>query len=161
MNVDTFFTPSIVHVQRSTPLQEAAVIMRRHHVGALVVIDDATEFDQRPVGIVTDRDIVIKAVAEGLSAQRATVGDIMTQALATILRTDTLQQALELMRTRGVRRLAVAEADGALAGILSLDDVVDAFGAELAGLQGIARNEIAREITAVSNLRTPTGAART
>lgn len=152
MTVENFFTPSIVFARRSTCLQEAAAIMRSSHVGALVVTDDRPDAD-RPVGIVTDRDLVIKAIADGLSPYGCTVGEIMTEALATVLRTDTLKQALELMRERGVRRLAVAEPDGALAGIISLDDIVDAAGAQFGALHGIVRNEIAREIATPSNVR--------
>ena len=148
MLVNEVFTSAVVRASRSTTLQEAARIMRNQHVGALVVTDEGVERD-RPLGIVTDRDIVIKAVAEGLSVQQATLGEIMTQALATVLRTDTLQAALELMRTRGVRRLAVADANGELAGILSMDDVVDRFAAEVGALHGILGNELAREIAQV------------
>jgi len=147
MLVNEIFTTAVVRVGRSTTLQDAAKLMRRQHVGALVVTDEGLERD-RPLGIVTDRDIVIKAVAEGLSAQAA-VEKIMTQALATVLRTDTLAQALDLMRTRGVRRLAVAEANGELAGILSLDDVVDRLAIEVGALHGILGNELTREIAQV------------
>ena len=144
MLVNEVFTSAVVRVGRSATLQDAARLMRRQHVGALVVTDEGLERD-RPLGIVTDRDIVIKGVAEGVSAQSA-IGEIMTQALATVLRTDTLAQALELMRTRGVRRLAVAEGNGELAGILSLDDVVDRLAGEVGALHGILGNELTREI---------------
>jgi len=149
MIVSEVFTSAVVRASRSTTLQEAAKLMRKQHVGALVVTDEGLERD-RPLGIVTDRDIVIKAVAEGLPVQRATVGDIMTQALATVLRTDTLTQALELMRTRGVRRLAVAEANGELAGIVSMDDIVDRLAGEIGAMHGILGNELAREIAQVA-----------
>jgi CBS domain-containing protein len=119
--------------------------MRKHHVGALIVTDEGLDSD-KPVGIVTDRDIVIKAVADGLPGTLAKLEEIMTRALATVLRTDTLEHALDLMRTRGVRRLAVAEANGELAGFLSIDDVVDRLSAEVSGLHGILGNELSREI---------------
>jgi predicted transcriptional regulator len=148
MLVSEVFTATVVRTSRSTTLQEAAQLMRRQHVGALVVTDEGMERD-RPLGIVTDRDIVIKAVAEGMAVQHTTVGEIMTQALATVLRTDTLQQALELMRTRGVRRLAVAEPNGEIAGIVSIDDIVDRFAAEVGAMHGILANELSREIAQV------------
>ena len=144
MLIEDIFTSAVVRVSRSTTLQDAARIMRKQHVGALVVTDEGLERD-RPLGIVTDRDIVVKGLAEGRGAQ-AEVGEIMTQALATVLRTDTVTQALELMRTRGVRRLAVAEASGELAGILSLDDIVERLAGEVGALHGILGNELAREI---------------
>jgi CBS domain-containing protein len=146
MLVDRIFTSSVVRAPRSMSLQEAAALMRERHVGCLVVTEDGIHSD-RPVGIVTDRDLVIRALAEGLSPQRASIGEVMTQALATVLRTDRLSQALELMRSRGVRRLAVAEADGELAGMLSLDDILDALAAQIGGMQGIVGSELAREIS--------------
>jgi CBS domain-containing protein len=148
MLVSELFTSAVVRTSLSTTLQDAAKLMRRRHVGALVVTDEGLERD-RPLGIVTDRDIVIKAVAEGRSVQQATVGEIMTQALATVLRTDTIVQALELMRTRGVRRLAVAEPTGELAGIVSMDDIVDRLAAEVGAMHGILGNELAREIAQI------------
>lgn len=148
MLINEVFTSAVVRTSISTTLQDAAKLMRRQHVGALVVTDEGLERD-RPLGIVTDRDIVIKAVAEGLSVQQATVGEIMTQALATVLRTDSLQQALELMRTRGVRRLAVAEPNGELAGILSMDDIVDRLAADVGAMHGVLGNELAREIAQI------------
>ena len=148
MLVSDVFTSAVVRVSRSASLQDAARIMRKHHVGALVVTDEGLERD-RPLGIVTDRDIVIKGVADGRPAQSA-VGEIMTQALATVLRTDTLTQALDLMRTRGVRRLAVAEPGGELAGIVSMDDIVDRLAGEIGAMHGILGNELAREIAQVA-----------
>jgi CBS domain-containing protein len=117
--------------------------MRDRHVGALLVFEEWPH-DDRPVGMITDRDIVVHAVANGASPHRSKVGEIMTPGLATVLRSASVADALEIMRSRGVRRLAVAEDDGKLAGIVSLDDIVDAIG-WLSGISGILRSEIARE----------------
>ena len=144
MTVENVFTPSLVKASRMATVQEAARLMRKHHVGALIVTDEGLDRD-KPVGIVTDRDIVIKAVADGLP-HGTRLEEVMTQALATVLRSDTLEHALELMRTRGVRRLAVAEPGGELAGFLSFDDVVDRLAAEVAGVHGVLGNELSREI---------------
>jgi len=154
MTVENVFTPSIVKAGRSATVQEAARLMRKHHVGALIVTDEGLDRD-KPVGIVTDRDIVIKAVAEALLGPQTKLEEIMTQALATVLRTDTLNHALDLMRTRGVRRLAVAEPDGDLAGFLSIDDIVDQLASEVAGLHGVLGNELAREIAQTRASKAP------
>jgi CBS domain-containing protein len=155
MTVENVFTPSLVKASRAATIQEAARLMRKHHVGALIVTDEGLDRD-KPVGIVTDRDIVIKAVADGL-AHGTRLEEVMTQALATVLRSDTLEHALELMRTRGVRRLAVAEASGELAGFLSIDDVVDRLAGEVAGVHGVLGNELSREI-AQTRASNPAGA---
>ncbi|HZQ73855.1 MAG TPA: CBS domain-containing protein [Burkholderiales bacterium] len=144
MTVENVYTPSIVKASRGATIQEAARLMRQHHVGALIVTDEGLDRD-KPVGIVTDRDLVLSALAEGLPLDTR-LEQVMTQALATVLRTDPLRQALEVMRTRGVRRLAVAEPGGELAGFLSLDDVVDQLAGEVAELHGLLGNELAREI---------------
>lgn len=146
MNVESVFTPSIVCTRRSASVLEAARLMKRNHVGALLVNEDLPHSD-RPVGVVTDRDLVIKALAEDRSPQQCTVGEVMTPSLVTVLRSDTLQHALGLMRNRGVRRLAVAEPGGKLAGMVSLDDIVDALAGELAALHGILSSELTREIS--------------
>jgi len=159
MLVESVFTPSIVHIPRSATIRQAAVKMRDNHVGTLVVTEEGNP--NRPVGIVTDRDLVIKGMADAATTWSCPVGDIMTAALATVLRTDPLQKALELMRSRGVRRLAVAEAsDGSLAGILCFDDVVDAIALEACSLHGVVRNEISREI-ALTAQKVATDAGRT
>jgi CBS domain-containing protein len=153
MTVEAVFTPSLVKATRATSVRDAARLMRKHHVGALILTDVGLERD-KPVGIVTDRDIVIKAVAEGVPPDTP-VEQVMTQALATVLRTDTLQHALEVMRTRGVRRLAVAEAGGELAGFISIDDIVDQLAAEVAGVHGVIGSELSREMAQTRALADP------
>ena len=158
MNIESIFTPTVVRTQTSATLQEAAALMRERHVGALVVTGEGEDME-RPVGIVTDRDLVIQAMAEGKSPREVTVGQVMTKALATVLRTASAHEALELMRSRCVRRLAVAEPNGSLAGILSIDDIVDALATNLSGVKGIVRHGLEREMAAVAADRA-TGAAR-
>src|SRR3970040_1921512 len=113
MKVERIFTPDVVRAERSTPLTQAAALMRDRHVGALLVTEDRP-FDARLLGIVTDRDLVIGAMAEGVAPQECTVGALMTPALATVARSAGLGEALETMRSRGVRRLIVVEHDGSL-----------------------------------------------
>jgi CBS domain-containing protein len=145
MKVETILTPDIVRIQRSASLDQAAALMRDRHVGALLVTEDRP-YDDRPLGILTDRDLVIQAMAAGIAPQECSVGEIMTPAIATVPLAASLGEALAMMRSRGIRRLAVSRDDGSLAGIVSLDDIVDALGAELAGLSGILRSELEREI---------------
>jgi len=145
MNITSVQTPNIVRIERSATLDKAAALMRERHVGALIVSEDQP-YAERTLGIVTDRDLVIKAMAEGIAPRSCTVGEVMTPALATVLSTASVSEALRIMRTRGIRRLVVGEPDGKLVGIVSLDDIIDMFGAELAGLSGILRNELEREM---------------
>jgi CBS domain-containing protein len=145
MKVDSILTPEVVRIERSATLESAARLMRERHVGALLVTEDSPHRD-RFAGIVTDRDIVLKGVAENLAARVSTVAEVMTPATASIELGAELTEALAVMRSRGVRRVLVMRADGGLAGLVSLDDIVDALGDQLAGLSGILRSELEREM---------------
>ena len=105
-------------VEVSTPVVEAAKLMKSEDVGSLPV----TEGD-RLVGMVTDRDIVIRVVAEGKDVQTSTVGEIASRDLVTVDPQQDLDEALRLMAQHQVRRLPVVEEDGRLVGILAQADV--------------------------------------
>jgi CBS domain-containing protein len=106
------------HVETSTSVAEAAKLLKSENVGSLPV----TESD-RLVGMVTDRDIVVRVVAEGKDVQSATVGEIASRDLVTIDPQQDLDEALRLMAKHQVRRLPVVEEDGRLVGILAQADV--------------------------------------
>jgi CBS domain-containing protein len=131
MNVGEIRSRNIVRAPRSCALLQAAILMRQHHVGALLVTEDPPN-DDRVVGIVTDRDLVLRAMALGLGPGDATLGDVMSSELTTIRADSLLHDAIEEMRRQGVRRLGVTAEDGALVGLISFDDVVDAIAARLA-----------------------------
>jgi CBS domain-containing protein len=105
-------------VETSTSVAEAAKLLKSENVGSLPV----TEGD-RLVGMVTDRDIVVRVVAEGKDVQSATVGEIASRDLVTIDPQQDLDEALRLMAKHQVRRLPVVEEDGRLVGILAQADV--------------------------------------
>ena len=120
-------------------------MMRRYHVGALLVTEDEPGTDQA-IGIVTDRDLVVQAVAEGIDPQDATVDEVMTGEISGVSELADAHEAMVVMREAGVRRLAVTGDGGALVGILSFDDIVDALSVELANLAGVIRSERGKEI---------------
>ncbi len=105
-------------VESSTQVAEAAKLMKSENVGSLPV----TEGD-RLVGMVTDRDIVVRVVAEGKDVQSATVGEIASKDLVTVDPQQDLDEALRLMAQHQVRRLPVVEEDGRLVGILAQADI--------------------------------------
>ncbi|HZP91562.1 MAG TPA: CBS domain-containing protein [Burkholderiales bacterium] len=140
MNVERIYSRNIVRVPRSSTLRDAAILMRDYHVGALLVTEDAPNED-RVMGIVTDRDLVLQAMAEGIGPDDATIGEVMTPDLVTIEGEADLHEAMETMRENGVRRLAVTADSGALVGVVSFDDVVDALAAEVGSLAGILKSE--------------------
>ena len=105
-------------VSSSTSVAEAAKLMKSEDVGSLPVTDG-----DRLVGMVTDRDIVVRVVAEGKDVQSATVGEIASRELVTVDPQQDLDEALRLMAKHQVRRLPVVEEDGRLVGILAQADV--------------------------------------
>ena len=100
---------------------------------------------RRAVDIVTDRDLVLQAMANGRGPADVVVGDVMSQGLAAVKESADVFEAIETMRTCGVRRLAVADANGALLGVISRDDVVAALGVELGGLASVVSTELKAE----------------
>ena len=112
----------IVSAPASTPVGEISRLMRTHHVGSVVVT--AGNGARTPVGILTDRDIVVEVLAMGLDAASLTAGDVMTASPATVPEDEDALWTLKVMRDRGVRRLPVVKRDGELAGMIALDDLM-------------------------------------
>jgi len=116
--------PFVVTIESGSSVREAARLMREHHVGDLVVVDDHGA-GPHPIGIITDRDIVIGLVApEVIDLEGLRVDEVITRDLVTIDEMDTLAEAAVVMRENGIRRLPVVDADGTLRGILTLDDIL-------------------------------------
>ncbi|ODS98053.1 MAG: hypothetical protein ABS56_07125 [Lautropia sp. SCN 69-89] len=143
MNVGDASTRGVVTCLATTSLAEVASRMRDRHVGAVVVVDD--EQRRRPIGVVTDRDIVIEIVATGLDANVIMAGDVMLDGLVTVTGESDPLEAARLMRSRGVRRLPVVDRDGALAGIVTLDDLVHLLSTEMGHLARLIERQPRRE----------------
>jgi len=123
MLLKEFCTTEVASCSRETTVAEAAQIMLRKHVGDVVVVDDPDD-DFSPVGLVTDRDIVIKVLGKGLDPRKTTVAEIMQTPLVSASEEEDTSVAIERMRNHGVRRLPVTRGHGKLAGIVSLDDLL-------------------------------------
>ena len=144
MKIERIYTRSVVGASRNDTLEQAAAAMRRFHVGALLVVEPA---DHRPevVGIVTDRDLVLQALAEGMNAHRVKVEKVMSPVVASVPEGADVLEAIDRMRAAGVRRLMVTDENGSPAGILSLDDIVDGLATELASAAALMKTERGRE----------------
>jgi CBS domain-containing protein len=119
----------VVTAAPGTTLADAAGLMRRTHVGALVVIEERAG-GRWPVGIVTDRDLAVALTTPGTDAATP-VGAVMTRTLVVAGEQDDFFDGLAKMRRFGVRRLPIVAADGRLRGIITLDDVIDVLSAKL------------------------------
>jgi CBS domain-containing protein len=119
---------------------QAAVRMRQRAVGTLIVVNS----DRRPIGIVTDRDLMERVLAGAKDPNATRVREVMTPEPTTICEEDSIEMALALMREGGLRRLPVVDADGILVGLVSLDDVLMLMGEEMAQVSEMLRRETPR-----------------
>lgn len=133
-----------VRCDADATLPEVAALMRRHHVGDVVVVQER-DGRQVPLGIVTDRDIVIETMALDLDAKLFTAGDIMMSPPVTVPLSAGFVDTLRLMRAHGIRRLPVVDDSGALAGIVTADDIVRLLSLELSLLTGAIASEQRQE----------------
>jgi CBS domain-containing protein len=115
-----------VSALRSVRVSDAARLMRDHNIGAIVVVDG-----RKPIGIVTDRDIVTRIVASEKDPAAVTVGEIMTEMPAVADEGVALHEALRLCGAEGIRRLPLVDRNGDLVGMLSLDDLLRRLAAEM------------------------------
>ncbi len=138
----------VVVTPRKTSVLDAAKLMRQHHVGDIVVTDEIAG-RRVPVGIVTDRDIVLEVLAQELDATSLSAGDIMSSDLITVRENEGVFQTIQLMRAKGARRAPVVNSEGALVGIVSVDDLVELLAEELSQLAKL----IAREQKLEAELR--------
>jgi predicted transcriptional regulator len=135
----------VIFVTQDEPVQCAAELMRKHHVGNLVVTEFGDQ-DKVPVGIITDRDIVLEVVAKGIDSTEITVGDILSQDPPLVANeADDISDALEAMREQGVRRVPVVGSRHELVGVFALDDVLQQIAFQLGTMADIVGSQRRQE----------------
>jgi len=133
----------ILDVAYCTPratILEAAHLMRKNHTGDLVVVDDGEERHE-PLGVITDRDIVVEVLAKGLDPAKTLVGSVIRTPVVLAREDEDSTQALERMRVHGVRRMPVVGSRGKLVGIVTVDDMVKRLAMEASALTEIVSRE--------------------
>ena len=141
MTVGDICTRNVVVAPKTETIVDAAKRMRSSHVGDLVIVENR-HGQHVPIGIVTDRDIVISVVAgDPVHINCLLVGDAMSSDLVTARDQDTIESALEKMREHGVRRLPIVDETGALVGILTIDDVLQHLAAQQRELVALVGRE--------------------
>ena len=141
MPIGDFCKRDVVVTDRNATVMAAARLMRDNHVGA-VVVGDA---NGRPVGIVTDRDMVVEVLACGLDPETILVEDIMLESLHTVSEREGVFTTIRLMREHGVRRLPVVNGTGELEGIISLDDLIALLATETEEISKLIARERTKE----------------
>jgi CBS domain-containing protein len=152
MRIGDICSRNVARVTPRTDVREASLLMRNLHVGTLVVVE-IEQGRERPVGIVTDRDIVVAILAPGARAEGIRVGDVMPRELFVIGEGQGVFEVFRSMAEHGVRRLPVVAADGSLAGMVSGDDLLRVVAAELASFATALRREAEQEKLARGALR--------
>jgi CBS domain-containing protein len=128
MNLNDIFTRNVVTAGPEETLAAVALQMQEHNVGTVVVVES-----QRPVGIITDRDLALALGARGVSPQAA-VQNVMTRHVLAIPEDTSIYTATQFMREREVRRLPIVDREDRLVGIVTLDDLLRFLGRELYNL---------------------------
>jgi CBS domain-containing protein len=142
MDVAQLCSRNVISVRKTDEVVEAARRMREHHVGYIVVVEpDFAGSTLRPIGVLTDRDIVVGIVAKERDPRSLVVGDVMTENPVVLDQFASITTAVREMRRIGVRRMPVTGELGQLVGVLSLDEVLEALAGELQNLSGAVRTE--------------------
>ena len=121
-------------------LRRAAELMRERHVGSVIVVDA-----DRPVGMLTDRDITVRVYQDGREPGTTKVGEVMSQPVHTVPFDATVAEAIRMMRRHRIRRLPLTSHDGSLYGLVAMDDLVITLGRQLAELGQVIKREQANE----------------
>ena len=144
MLLNEICTPDVVYCSADSTALAAARLMRERHVGDVVVVEEPNG-DQVPIGVVTDRDIVVEVIAQEQDPAKVTVREIMRTPVVVAQATEEVSQAVERMKVHGIRRIPVMGESHRLVGILCLDDLLKQIAAEAGTLVDIVSREQNRE----------------
>jgi CBS domain-containing protein len=144
MSIGEFCNRDVVVVEQSCTILEASRLMRKHHVGALVIVVSDNGVN-RPVAVITDRDLVVEVMAADLAPQAVLVGEVVSEALYSVRDSEGVFETMRLMRDHGVRRLPVVDERGGLQGIVTIDDLIALLAEEMNELSRLIEHEQARE----------------
>lgn len=152
MNIHQLCKRSPVTIDHHAPVRAAAQAMRDQQVGALVVTQPAPK-RRKVVGVLTDRDLVVEALASRPAPADVPVGEVMSRSVVAVPASADLAETAAAMRDEGVRRMLVVDDSHHLVGVVSLDDVVEALSGEMADVTQAMRTGIAKEHNAVHPAR--------
>lgn len=144
MAIAEYCNREVVIVEATETVMEAAILMRAHHVGDVVVVEKRDNLNF-PVGILTDRDIVMEVLAQAEEPSSVIIGDVMSRDLIMVREQDDLMATIKLMCSRGIRRMPVVDDEGVLLGILTVDDVLELITEQMFDLANLVTRERHRE----------------
>ena len=144
MTAGEYCNREVMVVEPGFSLTEVASMMREYHIGTLVVVVREGGLSH-PVGVITDRDLVIDVIAQQLPLDSLVVKDVMNKELVSVSEQETLLNTIALMKSKGVRRIIVVNDNGSLQGIISADDAIELLAEAMNNLCNLVRREIANE----------------
>ena len=144
MKIGEYCKKAVVAIASNSDAAEAAKLMRKQHVGFLIVYRDGDAL-QKPVGVLTDRDLVLGVMARDVDPHAVTVDDIMTRQPLIANEIDEVSDMLQAMRFAGIRRMPVVDARGALTGIMAIDDAMEIVTGLMCDIAGSIKSEQRQE----------------
>jgi predicted transcriptional regulator len=150
MKVSDICKRGVIAVDNTVDITAAAELMRQQHVGFLIVYRLGDEM-RRPIGVLTDRDIVIEIVAKKVDPAAVTVDDLMTRQPLVANEHEELGDVLQAMRNAGIRRVPVVDLRGALMGVVAIDDAFDVITTFMCDITGSVKNEQRQERRSLAN----------
>lgn len=145
MAIGEFCNREVIIARREESVLEAARLMRQYHVGAVVIVDELND-KRYPVGVVTDRDLVMEVLVNKLDPETVSLGEILADSVVRVKESDGVFDTVQHMRSRGVRRAPVVNDAGELVGIIAVDDLVALLAEEMTELYKLMRHEQEQEI---------------
>ena len=139
MSIVSLCLGEVVVVPKETSLQDVAILMQARGVGFVAVTTD--DGKMVPIGVITDRDIVVRAATKNLDMNRETVDKVMSHALVTIKKDAEITEVIEIMEERKVRRVLVVDESNHLCGVVSTDDLVRFVASEMAKIGGLFQEQ--------------------
>lgn len=146
MSIKEIFIREVASATDTNTVHEAAQFMRKAHVGSLVVVNE----QHNPIGILTDRDIVLSVVAAGLNPSTVKVTEVMTPEPLVVHEEADLWGTIQIMRTHGVRRLPVVNDQHQLVGIIAADDMLELLAKQSYTLIELIGQEQIKELNRLS-----------
>lgn len=144
MKVGDYCKRAVVAIASNADAAQAAKMMRQHHVGFLIVHREGDEL-KKPVGVLTDRDLVVGVMARDVDPHAVTVDDVMSREPLTANDGDELSDMLQAMRLAGFRRVPVLDFRGALMGIMAIDDAIAVVTELMCDIAGSIKSEQRQE----------------
>lgn len=148
MPISNLCSKQVVCIEKTATLQEAARLMKDQHVGAIVVIE--RDGKNKPIGMITDRDIVISVVAENQTLNKK-VQDVMSTDIVKVIESKGIAEVVDQMENHGVRRMIVIDEFGDACGVVTADDILQLVARELNGLGRMVQRELENEKNTTSS----------